>query len=265
MTDKILQVNELVYEHVSTSGLFKPKQRFVLGPISFSVDRGQTIAIIGNNGSGKTMLARTLAGAITPHFGRIEFLANTAKLANTAYPIRLIVQHNKSAMNPAISVGDMMQNTMSADKQLTNDEKQEKIEQTLIKVGLLREHYYFYRHMLSDGQQQRIALARALLLNPSIIVADEPFAALDPSVRSQTINLILELQKELGLGFVFVSHNLGIARHMSDNIIVMDKGKIIEKGLTEQVFSNPQHAITKTLIDTHYTMLNKHRMLDQHI
>ncbi|MGB3725134.1 MAG: ABC transporter ATP-binding protein, partial [Glaciecola sp.] len=135
---------------------------------------------------------------------------------------------------------------------------QQKIEDTLSMVGLLRDHYYYYRHMLSDGQQQRVALARALILDPQIIVADEPFAALDPSVRSQTVNLILKLQQELGVGFVFISHNIGIVRHVSDRVLVMDKGRIIEQGKTNEVFSEPQQSITQKLVQSHFNLVERH-------
>lgn len=125
----------------------------------------------------------------------------------------------------------------------------------LTKVGLLREHYYFYRHMLSDGQQQRVSLARAIILKPKVLIADEPFAALDPSIRSQTVNLILKLQQEMGLAFIFISHNLGIVRHIADRVIVMENGNIVEEGKTETIFRWPEHAITKKLIVAYQSLI----------
>lgn len=256
---KILSVKDLCYLYKSKTQLFKPERTFQLGPISFDMFKGETIAIIGNNGSGKSLTAKALAGAIKPSSGSINFIQD--KEENTAkplHPIRMILQHSNSSMNPALSVGRVLHNTLKLNSNLDEAARQEKIEDTLRLVGLLREHFYYYPHMMSDGQQQRAALARALLLDPKIIVADEPFAALDPSVRSQTVNLILKLQHELGLGFVFISHNIGIVRHISDRVLVMDKGQIIEQGKTEDVFTQPKEPLTQKLIQSHFNLVERH-------
>jgi cationic peptide transport system ATP-binding protein len=259
----ILQVKDLTYRHITRTSLFKPEREFILGPISFDMQKGETIAIIGNNGSGKTLLAKALAGAIKASAGSIEFIDPDAEPGGSRHrhPIRMILQHSASAMNPAVSVGAMMDNTLRLNTGLIESERQQKIEETLLKVGLLRDHYYYYRHMLSDGQQQRVALARALILDPKIIVADEPFAALDPSVRSQTVNLILKLQHELGLGFFFISHNIGIVRHVSDRVLVLDKGQIIEQGKTDKVFAKPKEALTQKLVQAHFNLVERHLSL----
>ena len=256
----ILQVKDLRFEHVSKQGLFSPERFFKLGPISFDMQKGETIAIIGNNGAGKTMLAKCLAGAIKPSSGSIEFIDPDAEPGQSKHkhPIRMILQHSASAMSPAVAVGTMMHNTLRLNSDLGEMQRQQKIEDTLLMVGLLRDHFYYYRHMLSDGQQQRVALARALLLDPKIIVADEPFAALDPSVRSQTVNLILKLQHELGLGFFFISHNIGIVRHVSDRVLVLDSGQIIEQGKTNEVFADPQEALTQKLVQSHFNLVERH-------
>lgn len=257
---KILAVNELCFDQITKTGLFAPQRTFHLGPVSFEMNTGETVAIIGSNGSGKTLLAKALAGAITPTKGKIEFFssANNTDLTHNKHPIRLILQHSSHSMNPAISVGTILHNTLKLNSDLGETQRQYKIEETLQMVGLLRDHFYYYKHMMSDGQQQRVALARALLLNPKIVVADEPFAALDPSVRSQTVNLILKLQHELGLSFVFISHNIGIVRHISDKVLVMDKGQIIEQGKTEDVFSNPQEPLTQKLVQSHFNLVERH-------
>lgn len=255
--NKILSVKNLSYVELSTKRLFKTQDKFQLGPISFDMHEGETIAIIGNNRSGKTLTAKLLAGAIKPSAGSIEFI-NTDEKAVPKHPIRMILQHSANVMNPAIDVGTILHNTLKLNTSLGEAQRLQKIEDTLLMVGLLREHYYYYRHMLSDGQQQRVALARALILDPKIIVADEPFAALDPSVRSQTINLILKLQHELGLGFVFISHNIGIVRHVSDKVLVMENGKIIEQGITNDVFAEPKEALTQKLVQAHFNLVERH-------
>ncbi|MFW8590191.1 ATP-binding cassette domain-containing protein [Glaciecola sp. 2405UD65-10] len=257
--NKILCVKNMTYVHRSIKGLFDPLREFRLGPINFDMFEGETIAIIGHNGSGKTLTGKLLAGAEEPTSGSIEFIQDDSENAAVKkHPIRMILQHSANVMNPAVAVGAMLHNTLRLNTSFTESERQQKIEDTLKMVGLLADHFYYYRHMLSDGQQQRVALARALILDPKIIVADEPFAALDPSVRSQTVNLILKLQQELGLGFVFISHNIGIVRHVSDKVIVMDKGKIIEQGKTSEVFAEPQAALTKKLLKAHFDLVERH-------
>jgi cationic peptide transport system ATP-binding protein len=259
---KILCVKDLSYTNSRKTGLFSAPRTFVLGPISFDMVKGETIAIIGNNGAGKSLTAKVLAGAIRPSSGSITFITDeTSQQSSHSHPIRMILQHSSSAMNPALSLGSVLHNTLKLNTRLDEAQRQEKIKETLKLVGLLRDHYYYYSHMMSDGQQQRAALARALILDPKIIVADEPFAALDPSVRSQTVNLILKLQHELGLGFVFISHNIGIVRHISDRVLVMDKGQIIEAGRTEEVLADPKEVLTQKLVHSHFSLVERHASL----
>lgn len=253
---EIMHVSGLTFRHSDKKRWLKKPEVFALGPIELSVKRGETIAIIGENRAGKSLLAKLLVGAVPANEGEI-FLSNvmynaakkkSTKSYNSSNDIRMIFQHSTEAMNPGIPVGRILDEPLQLNTQMSESERKSVIEDILVKVGLLRDHYYFYRHMLSAGQQQRVAIARAMVLQPKILVADEPFAALDPSVRSQTVNLILRLQKELGLSFIFISHNLGIVRHIADRIIVMDNGQIVESGKTETIFRWPQHEMTKKLI-----------------
>lgn len=257
----VLEVKDLVYVHGAKPSIFKPADQFTLGPIDFILNAGETLAITGHNGSGKTLLAKALVGIITPQKGSILLEGIEAEQSDKKtrnHDIRLILQHSKNSLNPAVTVGSILNQTLRLNTDLDEKERKAKTTETLVKVGLLREHYYFYRHMLSDGQQQRVSLARAMILDPKVIVADEPFAALDPSVRSQTVNLILDIQQELGMAFVFISQNLGIVRHISDKVMIMDKGKVIEAGSSQAVFKDPQHELTKRLIDSHFTLVDKH-------
>ena len=134
---------------------------------------------------------------------------------------------------------------------MTPEERAHKVQETLRMVGLLPDHALFYPQMISSGQKQRVALARALIMNPRIIVADETFSMLDLSVRSQIINLLLKLQEELGIAYVIVANDLGLVRHMSDKVIVMHQGRVVEAGATHSVFAEPQHEVTKRLIQSY--------------
>ncbi|WP_026375562.1 ATP-binding cassette domain-containing protein [Aestuariibacter salexigens] len=228
------------------------------GPIEFDLNRGETLAIIGENGSGKSVLANLLVGAITPTSGTIKLNGEACVLGGHAehnMKIRMIFQNSNESLNPGITVGSMLQEPLRLNTTLNERERIQKVDDTLRQVGMLRDHKYFYRHMLSDGQRQRVALARALIMEPEVIVADEPFAALDPSVRSQTVNLIMKLQRDLGLGFIFISHNLGIVRHISDRMLVLQHGMVIETGKTETVFNWPRSEYTQRLVASHQSLM----------
>ncbi|MCV2883160.1 ATP-binding cassette domain-containing protein [Aestuariibacter sp. AA17] len=256
----LLSVEDVSFTHIVENGWFQRPRKFVLSPVTFELNAGETMAIIGENGSGKSILAKLLVGAETPTSGAIYLNGQKLKYNNIkqrCLNIRMVFQHSNESLNPGITLGTILDEPLKLNTQLSPEERQEKVEQTLRLVGMLPEHQYFYRHMLSDGQKQRIAIARALILNPQIIVADEPFAALDPSVRSQTVNLIMKLQRDLGLGFIFISHNLGIVRHISDRILVMQEGNVVESGKTDVIFNWPKSEYTEKLVQSHQAMLSK--------
>ena len=241
---------------------FRSNALFDLGPISLSVEKGESLAIIGENQSGKSLLAKILVGAVKPTSGDIILQGVLSDDSARKKAIRMMFQFSSNTLNPALSVKKILNEPLLLNTKMTASERIQVIEQTLSQVGLLKEHMYFYKHMLSDGQQQRVALARAIILSPKVLVADEPFAALDPSVRSQTINLILKLQRELGLSFVFISHNLGIVRHFADNIIVMDKGQVVEAGKTDTLFKWPKHEVTQRMIAAHQSLVPNHTIVE---
>jgi cationic peptide transport system ATP-binding protein len=265
---QILNVSGLTFRHSSKKRWLKKPEVFSLGPIDMQVTKGETIAIIGQNRSGKSLLAKMLAGAVEPDEGHIQLQEErywsvkhrVARKKADITGIRMIFQHNSESINPGITVGQILDEPLRLNSSMAEDERKALIGDTLVKVGLLREHIYFYRHMLSDGQQQRVSLAKAILPDPKVLIADEPFAALDPTIRSQTVNLILQLQKEMGLAFIFISHNLGIVRHIADRVIVMDKGQIIESGKTETIFRWPQHELTKKLVMSYQSLIPQQTM-----
>lgn len=254
----LLSIKQLTYNPTKRWELFTPSSNFVLGPVDLHVHQSETLAIIGSNDSGKSLLAKLIVGAVKPTSG--EILLNgqpigTQQSKARANNIRMVFRHSAESLNPGIAIGSMLDEPLRLNTQLSSTMRYEKVMQTLSLVGLMPDHYYFYKHMLSDGQQQRVALARALILDPQVIVADEPFAALDPSVRSQTVNLLLKLQAELGLAFIFISHNLGIVRHMADRTVVMSGGQIVESNLTQTLFAAPEHPSAQKLIHAHNSML----------
>lgn len=251
---ELINVEELTFHsHLKTSS-------FELGPVSFNFKAGETLAIVGDNSSGKSLLAKLLVGLEKPKSGRILMNGvelNQSNIKARCHDIRMIFQNTHESLNPGLTLGSILDEPLRLNTQLDPQQRQALIERTLRQVGLMAEHQFFYRHMLSDGQRQRIALARALILNPKVIVADEPFAALDPSVRSQAVNLLMNLQRELGLGFIFISHNLGIVRHISDKIIIMKNGKVVESGKTEVIFTWPKDEYTKKLVESHQALISR--------
>ncbi|WP_158968284.1 ATP-binding cassette domain-containing protein [Paraglaciecola sp. L3A3] len=257
----LISVEELTYQKYLRKLFGPPVPLFELGPVSFKIKAGETLAVVGENGSGKSLLAKLLIGLEQPTSGKIFLNGHDLQLSNLqqkCHDIRMIFQNTNESLNPSLTLAAILDEPLRLNTQLTEQERAEKIEQTLKQVGLMNDHKFFYRHMLSDGQKQRVALARAIILNPKIIVADEPFAALDPSVRSQTVNLLMRLQKELGLGFIFISHNLGIVRHISDKVIIMKQGKVVETGKTDVIFNWPKAEYTKKLVEAHQALINRH-------
>lgn len=266
----LLNVQDLTYIKKRSIWPLKRTRHFQLGPISFEVKRGETIAIIGENRAGKSLLAKLLVGAVPATGGQVLInetayapgQKRTKHSADLRRDVRMIFQYNSDALNPGLTIGDILDEPLRLNTSLPATARRAIVEQTLVKLGLLREHAYFYRHMLSDGQQQRVVLARAIILEPKVLVADEPFAALDPSIRSQTVNLLLQLQREMGLAFIFISHNLGIVRHIADKIIVLDNGQIVETGKTDTLFRWPQHEVTKKLLAAYKSLIPQQRLTE---
>jgi len=251
MTTPLLQVNNLSKRFFTGYKRFKRNYTQALEPVSFELKKGETLAIVGEAGSGKSTLARILVGAETRSGGEIYFEGDaleTRNLKQRCRLIRMIFQDPNTSLNPKLTIGDLLDEPLKFNTTLNEKERREQVVDTLRKVGLLPEHAEFYPHMISEGMKQRVAVARALMLNPKIIIADEALTALDLSVRSQILNLLLKLQKEMGLSYIFVSHNLNIIRHFSDKIMVLHKGQMVEKATTENLFNSPQHEYTQRLI-----------------
>ncbi len=222
-----------------------------LKPVSFSLGKYETLAVIGDTGSGKSTLAKLLTGAESPSAGKILLDGKELQATNLKHRsryIRMIFQDPATSLMPSLPIGQILDEPLKLNTLMSEEERTEKIKKTLSRVGLLSDYIWYYPHMLSSGQKQRVALARALILDPQIIVADKPFAAMDPSTRSQMINLFIELQQTFGIAYVFVSHNLNIVQHISDYVFVMHEGQVVERGATKDVFSDPRHKVTQKLL-----------------
>ncbi|WP_289107056.1 ATP-binding cassette domain-containing protein [uncultured Pseudoalteromonas sp.] len=248
----VLKVQALCKTFNIRAGLFSRKKFEVLKNISFCVGKGETIAVIGETGAGKSTLAKLLAGADSADSGQILLESNIIEddgvRDDQCRHIRMIFQDSAASLNPGLTIGDMLDDCLQYNTDTDQLARQEKIDATLSKVGLLIDHQHYYPHMFSVGQLQRVALARALILDPKVVVLDEALSALDPSVRAQTVNLLLKLQKETGLTYVLITHHLSLVRHISDQLVVLEKGEVVEYGRTEEVFQNPQSKVTQRLI-----------------
>ncbi|OYU49067.1 MAG: peptide ABC transporter ATP-binding protein [Rhizobiales bacterium PAR1] len=223
--------------------------------VSFALEEGKVLGIVGESGSGKSTLARLLVGLEAPEKGEVRFLGQRisglgdAALRPVRHQIQMVFQDPFGSLDPRMRVLDSIGEPLDvAEPGLAPEARRERIIGMLERVGLGEGALTRYPHQFSGGQRQRIAIARALITHPKLLIADEPVSALDVSVQAQILNLLLDLKLEFGLSLVFISHDLGIVRYLSDRVIVMQNGKIVEEGETEALFSAPAEAYTRQLI-----------------
>jgi ABC-type oligopeptide transport system ATPase subunit len=231
---------------------------------SIQVKKGETIAIVGESGSGKSTLGKAIINVLkltAPDVrvnGEILIQDENAfvdllkldkkRMIHYRSNIQMIFQDPYSSLNPRMIVKDIIQEPMDIQGNLNDNEKEEKVMLLLNRVGLSKEQAMRYPHEFSGGQRQRIGIARALATDPKIIIADEPVSALDVSIQAQVINLLMDLQEEFNLTILFIAHDLSVVKHISTEIAVMYLGELVEYGKTDEIFSNPQHEYTKTLL-----------------
>ncbi|MDG2429979.1 MAG: ATP-binding cassette domain-containing protein [Paracoccaceae bacterium] len=258
--DLILSVEEVKKHYPIREGAL---QRIVgsvraVDGVSLQLKRGKTLGIVGESGCGKTTLGRLISGLNDPtsggvlyggeeKFNRIDELKNIP-LRNFRRNCQMVFQDSFASLNPRHLVADIVGRPLKVYKEATGADLLDRVVTLLEQVGLGREHLYRYPHQFSGGQRQRISIARAIALNPEIIVLDEPTSALDVSVQAQILNLLSDIQKARNLAYIFITHDLNVVRHMADDIVVMYLGKVVEAGSTEDIFEAPHHPYTKALI-----------------
>ncbi len=255
--ETILEVKNLVKHFPITKGfLFQKKVGAVqaVDDVSFFIHRGETLGLVGESGCGKTTTGRVILRLMEPtsgeaHFeGRNIFKLSKEDLRRMRRDMQIIFQDPYSSLNPRMTVGDIIGEPLEIHNLARGKEKLRRVQELLEIVGLSPYHANRYPHEFSGGQRQRIGIARALAVNPKLIICDEPVSALDVSIQAQVLNLLEELQKEFGLTYLFIAHDLSVVKHISDRIAVMYLGRIVEVADAEELFANPQHPYTEALL-----------------
>jgi oligopeptide transport system ATP-binding protein len=253
----LLEVTDLVKHFPIKSGLLIDREvdqvRAVDG-VSFTVNKGETLGLVGESGSGKSTTCRVVLQLLKPTSGSVKFEGqeiagkNRRELRPLRREMQMIFQDPYASLNPRKRIGQIVGDQLKIQKIASGKELRTRVEGLLERVGLSPEHYNRFPHEFSGGQRQRIGIARALALGPKLVFCDEPVSALDVSIQAQIVNLLDDLQDELGLTYVFVAHDIGVVRHISDRIAVMNHGKIVETGDADQVCEHPRDAYTKKLL-----------------
>ncbi|MCC6519524.1 MAG: ATP-binding cassette domain-containing protein [Tabrizicola sp.] len=250
----VVEGKAIIQDYRIPGGMFaRARTVRALKGVDFKVEKGKTLAIVGESGSGKSTLARVIALIDAPTSGELRIEGKPVDI-RTRRPgpemrskVQMVFQNPYGSLNPRQKIGDVLMEPLVINTDIPAPERRARAEAMLAKVGLQPEHFNRYPHMFSGGQRQRIAIARALMLNPSLLVLDEPVSALDLSVQAQVLNLLADLQDEFGLTYVFVSHDLSVVRYIADEVMVISKGEAVEQGPREAVFANPTHPYTRQL------------------
>ncbi|KAB8138135.1 ABC transporter ATP-binding protein [Gracilibacillus oryzae] len=251
-----LKVEDLHVHFPVRSGVFKRIVGHVkaVNGVSLELKQGETYGLVGESGSGKTTTGRAVIGLNEITSGKVLYnnhdLAGLIRSKEIQKEIQMIFQDPYSSLNPKKRVLDIVAEPLRNFESLTKQEEFSRVGQLLDQVGLSKESIFKYPHEFSGGQRQRIGIARAIALHPKLIIADEPVSALDVSVQAQVLNFMKDLQKDLNLTYLLISHDLGIIRHMCDRIGIMYKGRLVEEASAEEIYQNPQHIYTKRLISS---------------
>jgi oligopeptide transport system ATP-binding protein len=251
----LVEVRRLVKHFQRGGGLLRPSSVVrAVDDVSFSIDEGETYGLVGESGSGKSTTGRCMLRLIEPTSGEMRFngedvLAfDRARLRRARRDMQMVFQDPYSSLNPRMRALAIVEEPLIIHHIGTRRERREKVAELFRLVGLDPAHLERYPHEFSGGQRQRIGLARALALNPSFIIADEPVSALDVSIQAQVVNLLAQLQREFGLTYLFIAHDLSVVRHISDRVAVMYLGKVMEVGTRQQIYDEPMHPYTQALL-----------------
>ncbi|HEY0295095.1 MAG TPA: dipeptide ABC transporter ATP-binding protein [Bordetella sp.] len=251
----VIQADRLSRHYTVSQGWLKPKGTVrALSDASFTLSAGRTLAVVGESGCGKSTLARQLTLIEPPTGGKLVLggidvaQASKEQLKTLRTRVQMVFQNPYASLNPRHTVGTQIGEPLAINENLAKAERRDRVRAIMARVGLRPEHDARYPHMFSGGQRQRIAVARAMILKPEIVVADEPTSALDVSIQAQVLNLFMDLQQELGTAYVFISHNLSVVEHIADDVMVMYLGRVVERGPKAQVFAQPLHPYTHTLL-----------------
>jgi oligopeptide transport system ATP-binding protein len=257
VSEPLLEVTNLVKHFPVKRGLLIDREVDrvrAVDEVSLTVARGETLGLVGESGCGKSTLCRTVLQLLEPTSGSVRFEGreiaglSRRRMRPLRREMQMIFQDPYASLNPRKRVGQIVGDPLKRQGVASGADLRRRVYELLERVGLSTEHYNRYPHEFSGGQRQRIGIARALALRPKLVVADEPVSALDVSIRAQIVNLLDDLQDELGLTYVFVAHDIGVVRHVSDRIAVMYEGKIVEEGPADQVCEHPSHPYTKKLL-----------------
>ncbi len=256
MSDQtVLTAKDLTRNYTVARGAFQPVATLqALAGASFTLQRGKTLAVVGESGCGKSTLARLVTMIEPPSSGALQIgeddiaSASSQSLRNLRPKVQIVFQNPYGSLNPRQRIGAALEEPLLVNTSISKAERRNKVMEMIDNVGLRPEHYDRYPHMFSGGQRQRIAIARALMLDPDILVLDEPVSALDMSIQAQVLNLLNELQQRLDLAYLFISHDLTVVRHIADDVMVMYLGRPVEQGPANSVFANPRHPYTKALL-----------------
>jgi ABC-type oligopeptide transport system ATPase subunit len=251
----LLEVRHLVKEFTRKQGLFGASSTVrAVDDVSFAIEPGETFGLVGESGSGKTTTGRCILRLIQPTSGEVEFKGENVlafaprRMRQARREMQIVFQDPYSSLNPRMRAGAIVEEPLVIHRAGSRVERRARVAELFQLVGLDPAHVARYPHEFSGGQRQRIGLARALALNPSLVIADEPVSALDVSVQAQVVNLLMELQARLNLTYLFIAHDLRLVRHICQRVAVMYRGRVVEMGVTGALFESPAHPYTRALL-----------------